>query len=280
MSPLSLAWFVGHGWAGALSLLAVFFLVAFGVAWCAAALTRKAITWGRCRAARQVLSARELRRQRLGTHLSDAMERVVEQRVTETHEPHRPSIGNLVRRWVSLDLAKSDLTEAEQEWRAKHRLECLACRDYGPELCEDLNPEIKRALDAIREPAIAEAEALAKAAEEQKRVDEMVAERFWTPEQLASAKGGVVILGPGEWPAPTTFATTSSTTNLTFTAPLSSEPTSHPLGWTLVRAAGVLCGVSPSNDVDYYNLPTLAWMRAARRGFVASEALAALGRST
>lgn len=76
------------GWTAlaVLSLLALAGLLVLGLyrgaSWC----VRSVAGWLRMRAARQVLSARELRRQRLGGHLSDSMERRVEQRVTETRE--------------------------------------------------------------------------------------------------------------------------------------------------------------------------------------------------
>ena len=87
MTPLEVL-----GWCviAAFSLLAVLGLILVGLykagAWC----VRSAASWIRRRSVRQVLDSRELRRQRLGGHLAESMERQPEQRVTETHEPATP----------------------------------------------------------------------------------------------------------------------------------------------------------------------------------------------
>lgn len=94
MSPLTPAWIAAHAGLVVVALVALLSVLAIGAyrlgLYAAHSLTR----YLRTRAAKQVLSARELRRQRLGGHLSDSMERVVETRVTETHEPPR--------RWYSI----------------------------------------------------------------------------------------------------------------------------------------------------------------------------------
>ena len=92
MSPWSISWFLGHGGLLVASLVAIALLLVLGAGWLAVKAARYFVSWVRTRTARQVLSSRELRRRRLGSHLSDSLERAVEQRVTETHEPAPASV--------------------------------------------------------------------------------------------------------------------------------------------------------------------------------------------
>lgn len=220
MSTLSLAWLSGHAALGLVAILAVALLLVVGLFRGALAGCYWLVSRLRRKAAREVLSSRELRRRRLGGHLSDAMERTLEQRVTETHEEAAP--------WVGIDAVAS-------------------------------RRDAKKAIDrAGFEHACAEAAALSRAREEQRLVDEMVAER---PEQLAGAKGVLAFTGT-HW----TIAAASESTNWPAST-FDSDPGStsgkplHYLGWTCVGVSlgneSHLCAVGPStrpcpSRVDVY----------------------------